>query len=208
MPEDEYIISSETDRQYRLVKMYVDVHSYLRDCFSRVALVCELVLLVFSVIACAFTFTGDDFYKPLGWNPTYFRYGLGAFSILSFCGSLVLLLLNPKSHANDHQEAARKWAIVLALFRKANMSGKLWQRSLIDELHREYYRTGEDVVSIPSTKFNKLKSKYLLKVELSKLKSEYVGCPRFLLWGMIRGKDTLRFLKDGNKPRCRDEKQY
>ena len=199
MPEEEYIVSPETDRQYRLIKMYVDVHAYLRDYYSRLAIVCELILLVFSVVACAFTFAGDEFCISLGWDPVWFKYGLGALSIFGFTGSLILLLLNPRGHANNHKEAVRKWVNLLASFRKSTKSEKLWQQSTVEILHKEYYQTADDTVSIPSTKFVKLKSRYLIKVQLSKLKSEFPGCPRLLLWIVVRAKDTLHFLKGPRK---------
>jgi hypothetical protein len=196
MPDSEYISSPETSRQFRLIKMYVDTHGHLRDKFNRFALLFELFLLIFSLIGCVFAFACDDFYTTIRTTPLAARLSLGIISIIAFIGSLFLLLFNPRGKAADHADALASWTKLLGRFRNSETKDDTWPKHLVAELGKEYYSTSEHTKPIPSNVFNKLKSKYLLKVQISKLKTKYVGCPRLFFWIYLRWKDSLRFSRD------------
>ena len=89
---------------------------------------------------------------------------------------------------------------MLALFRDAWNSDGTWDAEKIGRLNDEYWDADEHSVSLPSGgRFTKLKSKHLISVAISTLKSKYPGCPRFILWLIIRFGHTYQALKDSAK---------
>ena len=55
----------EIDRQYRVLRQTLGIHSILRDEYSRKSKLSEILLLLCSVIFCATTFASDELFEIL-----------------------------------------------------------------------------------------------------------------------------------------------
>lgn len=187
--------AKETSRQYRVARQTLAMHSDLRDQYDRLGRSIEIILLVFSALTACTTFAGDDFFRSLHVTPETGRLTLGLASALAFAGSLVLLLLDPRGKAATHGDAASKWSDVVLRFRRRKGNDEAWPADAASELADAYAQVCETTVAIPDAKFNRLKSRYLRKVEISQLKERFPGCPMVLLALFCRLRDTHGAIK-------------
>src|SRR5262249_54777463 len=65
-----------------------------------------------------------------------------------------------------------------------------WPEDKASELADAYAETCDTCEQIPERKFNRLKSRYLRKVEVSRLKDRHPGCPILILGLLCRLRDT------------------
>jgi hypothetical protein len=185
----------EIARQYRVAKQTLAMHADLRDTYTRIGLTVELVLLVFSALIARTTFAGDEFFGFLHVTPAKGRFAFGVVASLSFACSLVMLLLNPRGRAATHAESASRWSDVVLRFRRCRGEDDTWPAEVTSELAEAYAQVNKITASIPEAKFNRLKSRYLRKVEVSRLKDRYPGCPRIILAVLCRLRDTWRAVR-------------
>ena len=189
--------NEETERQYRVMRQTLDAHLFLRERYGRLATITHVTLLVCSVVFCATTFAPDDLYRWIGLKATSAKYVRGVASVVCFAISLVLLVLDFKGRAALHGAAHERWTRALTEFRQVQPNdGQEWPIKHRKRLCRAYWSADKESVRIPNGSFTSLKGKHLRKVEISKFKSRYPGCPRLVLWVWIRCRDTCRFLRE------------
>lgn len=186
------VSESEIDRQYRVLRQTLGMHAMLRDHYAYWDRIAQVVLLLCSVVFCATVFADDRLYAWFEVAPDDGRVILGITSITAFAASLALLLADWRRLSTRHRDAADKWSEVLRLFREARNDDGTWPSEQTDELNRVYWETDRNTVEIPEGRFNRLKARYLLKCEISKAKSENPGCPRLVLWLVLRLIDTAK----------------
>lgn len=189
------VAQKELARQYRVAKQTLAMHCDLRDWYSWLGFSVEVTLLAFSAIVSATTFSGDDFFKSLRLTPDTGRLMLGITSVIAFAGSLVLLVLDPRGRSATHADAATQWTNVVFRFRALRFDDDTWPPDVVKKLDATYAKACKTAAPIPDGKFNRLKSRYLRKVEISKLKETFPGCPILILTSLVRYRDTLRAAK-------------
>lgn len=182
--------AKEIAREFRVAQQTLSMHADLRDQYARLGLGVEILLLVFTTLASTTTFAGDEFYKALHVAPEVGRLLLGVASAVAFAGSLVLLLVDPKGRSARHGEIAGKWSALVLEFRRYKREDDTWPEDRARELADAYAETCDTCSPIPERKFNKLKSRYLRKVEVSRLKDRHPGCPIVVLGLLCRLRDT------------------
>jgi len=185
----------ETSREYRVAQQTLAMHADLRDQYARLGLGIEILLLAFTALSSTTTFAGDDFYKSMHVAPDTGRLLLGIASAIAFAGSLVLLLLDPRGKAATHADIAAKWSPVVLKFRRYKGQDDTWPADKATELADAYAETCDTCTPIPERKFNRLKSRYLRKIEVSRLKDKHPGCPILVLGLLCRLRDTHAAIK-------------
>jgi transcriptional regulator of acetoin/glycerol metabolism len=190
------VSTKEIERQFRVLQQTLSMHSQLRDSYSWKAIVVEVVLLIASVIFCSATFAADWVYERIGIAAKDGQLIVGVASVLSFAASLALLIVDWRGKASKHEHAAEQWSALLEEFRNSRSATGDWPEEHTRRLSDRYWETSRNSANLPERQFNKLKSKYLKKVEVSKLKSEYPGCPRFVLSMFFHFKDTSDAIRD------------
>lgn len=108
--------------------------------------------------------------------------GKGVLSAIAFLASLTSLRADWKGKSERHQSATRRLSDVLSTFRQSLKEDGTWNDELENDLHSIYNNGMNDIVEIPSNKFNRLKSRHLRKVELSKMLDKNPKTPLFILW--------------------------
>ena len=175
------------------------MHHTLRDAFHLRSRTAEISLLAASVVFLITTFASADFYQTLGLPSDLAIVVLGLASALAFIFSLALLLMDWRGEAARHGDAAKRWSEVLGLFRDTRSDNGDWPDNRGEELSAAYADAARNSVVIPDNKFNSLKVRYLLKVEISKLAQTFPGAPRFLLWIVVRVRGSYAVIRSGKE---------
>ena len=186
------ISEKETERQYRVLQQTLSAHSFLHDDYARNARWAKIVLTACSILFCATTFAGNDFYTTLGVSPDSGRFVVGLASIVAVIVSVTLLIINWEGKASRHGEDANTWSRALKEFRRYRRDDDSWPADKRVCLDIVYWDADHDSGNIPARRFNALKSRHLRKVAISQLKSDYPGCPRILLALFLRGRDIIK----------------
>lgn len=194
--------ATEIERQYRLVKQHLDMHSMLRDGYARRELAVQIVLFACATVFCATTFVTDSLFIRMGLAPDAVRLLLGIASISAFFCSIVLLMVDWKGQSARHGDAANRWSGVLRRYREARREDGSWSEIRHQELSDAYWSAADATIQIPSHRFNGLKARHLTKVEISKIQSVHPGAPKWLLSLVIRLRGAWAalwtILKSGN----------
>jgi hypothetical protein len=188
----EEVPERETKRQYRVLQQTLSAHAFLRDDYARNARWAKIALTAFSILFCATTFAGDEFYTTLGVDPDNGRFVVGLVSIAAVIVSVTLLIVDWDGKSERHKEDAKTWSAALKEFRMYRGDGDSWPADRRVHLNAVYWEADQNSSNIPARHFNVLKSRHLRKVAVSELKSDYPGCPRVLLSLFLRGRDTYR----------------
>ena len=175
----------EIKRQYRIIKQTLSMHADLRDFYSRASRAAQIVTLVASTFICAMTFASDQLYILLGISAAIGKVVVGFAGTTAFAASLSLLVLDWHGKAAAHREAAKMWSYALSKFRSKRNEERDWPNNSWIDLNEIYWHTNQYSIEVPSGKFNKLKTRYLRKVMISRLQSRYPGSPLFLVWFKI-----------------------
>ena len=157
------------------------------------------ILIACSIIFCATTFAGDDFFLTLGVQPNITRILLGIASVLALISSVILIVIDWEEKIIKHKEAVHKLKKINESFRENWGGENNWTDEIRAELNEKYWKANHDFIEIPDNKFNKFKSKYLIKVNVSKIKSKYPGCPILFIRIILFIRDTIRFLRSINQ---------
>lgn len=189
----------EIERQYRVAKQTMAMHADLRDQYARIGLFAEGLLLILSVVSGTTAFAGESFYERLGISPTTGQFGLGVLSVVSLASAIVLLACDPRGRSARHKDAADEWWQVVDGFRRQRNEDKSWPLDGVSSLAARYSQVCSRATPIPDRKFNSLKSRYLIKIAISRFKDSYPACPTAVLRVVIGVRDTFAAFRRGGK---------
>lgn len=190
------ISNKEIERQYRVLQQTLSMHCSLRDSYQFRSTSSQIIILISSAIICATTFASDDLYITLGLSPNKGSIFMGIAGVLAFAFSLALLVLDWAGQAAKHSDAAKRYTSVLEKFRTTRLNDSNWPEDQWISLSEAYWEANNESIEIPGKLFNKLKAEHLRKCNISQMKSKYPGCPRIILWVILRVKHTMDALKD------------
>lgn len=191
----------EINRKYRVLGQTLGMHAQLRERYQLRARIADVVLLVCAVVFCATTFAEARLFEFFGLASESSQVVLGIASIGVFIASLISTLVDWKGSAARHAEAVKKWSGVLEKFREAKSDDGGWAKADEQQLSQTYWEAARNTAPIPELMFNGLKARYLMKVRISTLISERPGCPRFVLWLLVRGTATAGAIGDLRRKR-------
>jgi hypothetical protein len=182
----------ETERQFRVLRQSLEMHSMLKDKYARRAKVSQILLLACSSIFVATRFSDDSLFLTLDISPDVGRVAVGIASVLAFITSLALLVQQWEGHARKHEDSAKQWSRALAEYRRFRCEDGTWPDDARNRLDAAYWTAAEASSPIPPREFNSLKAKHLMKTRVSDMKSRYPACPMWIL------KLKLAFADTGN----------
>lgn len=175
----------ELDRKYRVLNQTLSMHSMLKSRYERISLLLDLVLMACSLVFVTVAFVSDDIFEYFGFNPIDARYFLGVVAAIAFLASLTSLRADWKGKSERHQSATKRLSDVLSTFRQSLKEDGTWNNEQENDLHMIYINGMNDIVDIPTNKFNRLKSRHLRKVELSKMLDKNPRTPLSILWAIL-----------------------
>lgn len=180
----------ETKRQYRVIDQMISMHSMLRDRYHRRALILSCGLLAFSAILVACVFIGEDTLNILHLSPSLAKLCIGGSSVFLFILSLIEFRVDWAGCSRSHGDAANCLSRLKTKYRETNECAKN-NSEKYSALSNEYAGIMEQLPPIPDKAFNSLKSKHLLKLEISKRISESPRTPLLILRLVICIEGTL-----------------
>jgi hypothetical protein len=186
---------TEIERQFRVLRQTLFIHSYLRDNYKTKTTLLDIVIISASTIFCSATFASDQTFISLGLYPDNSKLFLKIISIIAFAASLILLIVDWKGKATLHKEAAQKFSEVLELFRSHRSVSKSWAINDFQLLSDSYWNVNRNTIHIPTKMFCKLKAKYLKQLKIGELLSENPGCPKFIINFKLTISSSLKYLK-------------
>jgi len=161
--------SEESGRQERLADQLLSMHSYLRDWHSRTAKAITSAILVLTALGATVAFAGGDVKLTiLGETATRATWA-GFLTFATFALVLVDLVLDQRGAAAAHSNAARRLSDLKARYRASE------NPETPARLTEHYVEVTTEIVEIPASSFNRLKSRHLRKVEISKILTEHKG---------------------------------
>jgi hypothetical protein len=173
--------SLEFERQKRVINMMITAHSSLRDRYLYISRLIDIMLIVVSVCLNAVVFVEDSFYRSFFEKPESVKLFLGIVSVTVFALSMIGILLNTKQKSENHKQAAIQLSILLHESRIIDdIADGVERNGKVSIFFQKYNQINSMIASIPNRDFNRLKSKHLRKVELSKFISQNAGLPFFL----------------------------
>ncbi len=181
----------EIERQYSVASQTLAMHHMLKDRYRFRARFAEILLLIASVVFCASTFASGETYGFFEIDALQTKFVLGIASVAAFAGALVLAVFDWPGKASRHEDATRKWTLVLQEFRESRGPDAGWPEDRREELSRAYWSANENTLPIPDADFNTLKSAYLTKVEASRLISRNPGLPSMFACFAVRARGTI-----------------
>jgi hypothetical protein len=181
-------MKEELERCRRVADQMVTAHSILRDRFARRALALDIAILILSAWVTTAAFIDPAIAHMISlWrlSPTI---SIGLVALVTFCLSLFQLKVDWKQRSDRHGQAARAYSTVKFILTRA-LDDTVASAPEQQEALERYYGIGEFHVPIPDGKFNRLKQKHLIKVEISKQLSVTPGASRLLIWLRICSRD-------------------
>lgn len=188
---------AEINRQFRVLRQTLDVHSFIRDRCVLWARLIQAALLLCSVVLCATTFASDDLYRWLGLEPADGRNTQGVVSVVTFAVTVLLLCVDLQGRAARENAAVERWSWVLKEFRQVQPEqGQEWPIVHRQRLHDAYWAADRESIKIPGSTFVRYKAKHLRKVEVSMLSGRYPGCPHTILGLVVLVRDIVGACRD------------
>ena len=170
----------ENKRLLRVIDSMLTSHSILQERYKLWACILDVVLVVASVLLLVTAFADPEMLKVLKISPSFAIIIERFSSVVVFIVSLIMLRVDWSGKAVSHGKA-RDSLIRL----KGETNAVLLDDSVSKEKLEKHSQlcsvTLGELCPIPERQFNKLKAKHLKKKELSKLISEYPGCPYYFL---------------------------
>lgn len=161
--------AAETSRQRRVTDQLLSMHSYLRDRKSRTAKAITASILVLTALGSTVAFACSDVKLTILGVTADRATWVGFLTFATFALVLVDLVLDQRGEAAAHADAARRLADLKARYRDSD------GRETADRLTEHYVEVTAEIVEVPAASFNRLKSRHLRKIEVSKLLSEHKG---------------------------------
>jgi hypothetical protein len=170
MPEFD---AHDVKRRRNIVDMMLTAHSVLRDRYERRSTGLTLLIMGLSIAATGVAFIGGERDATIGPFTARVQVWVGLLSCFIFFLSIVELLVEWRRRAWAHDEAAQRLADLKAKYRqirKVPDNDALVESDfdLPDEYDHTMDALGALRVPIPESKFNRLKARHLIKVEVSK----------------------------------------
>ncbi len=159
----------EHARQRRVTDMLVSMHSDLRDTYARRATATTSAILVLTALGATAAFAnGAVPLTILGLSAARATWA-GFLTFGTFALVLVDLVLDHRGAESRHADAAKRLAELKARFREP------YDPATAASLAQRYEEVTDEVEQIPGRSFDRLKSRHLRKVEVSRLLSQHPG---------------------------------
>ena len=192
---------SEFKKQAKVIDMMITMHSILAHRHARWSKILDFGIFAFSIILVSFTFLDPAVLSYSHIKPEVARIVIGLSSILIFLMSILSLIVDWKGKAVRHSDGFQKLVELKTKWKNVLTNFEEIEKKDLREFINKSSLIVSQLIPIPDTCFNKLKSHHLKKIELSKMISKHPGSTFFILrLKMLWNKNfILLFNKDVEK---------
>ena len=178
-------MTTENDRQYRVIDQSLSSYATLRDRCECRAHTLNVTLVGVSLFLCSFAFMGDNVIASLGYDPSITRFTTGIISAVILVLSVMEYVVEWKRQAARYGDAAGRLASLKALYRQAFSEGNCGP-DIYQRLTGEYNKVMATLPPIPNREFTGLKAAHEFKRLLSQRISDNPKAPRWVLRLQLR----------------------
>ena len=178
--------TEESDRQYRVIDQMTTMHAWLRDRYSRRALLLNTTQIGLSLFLCVSAFVVDEVFVSLGLEAARARLVIGLAAACVLIVAITEFRVDWRGKAFGHANAVRELSELKATYRRA------WQRrdsgvpGDAETLTEEYERVMALAPSVPERQFIGLKGRHEFKRMLSEEVSRNPAVPVWMTWVRLR----------------------
>lgn len=170
----------EIQKISRTADMQISAHARLRDYYSELAVLLDVVMLLLAILLNATLFLTSD-QGRIAIAGTAISAWIRWLALILFIFTVLQLRIDWKGTAEKHRQAVSAFTVIKRMCRELALSGKdsdpIAQQTVLDQ----YRALVENVVSIPEDKFLKLKKHHLVKVEISRYLDGHPGASLLIL---------------------------
>lgn len=194
-------LATEVERRRRVCEMMITMHSTLRDRYATSAMFIDLLIFLSAIVIAALTFVDPNIVARISWSADSARIAIGVIAIVTVFASVVTWRVNWKGRADAHDRAAYAYSKIMFRIRDINSDTDLRE---IERVLMQYEEIGMSTISVPDSKFLSLKSRYLKKVQLSRMLDRTPGAFLPLVSLRLKLRHTSRAMKDVAGGKCKD----
>ncbi|MCY4580336.1 MAG: hypothetical protein OXD31_14995 [Chloroflexi bacterium] len=148
------------------------MHSILRDDYAKRGLLLDSMIVLTSIIIAALAFFDPSLLNWISIPDQSIKIAIGVLAIIAFFVSVIAWRVDWKAKADAHGRAAAAYTTVK--FNLTAIDPELDANEL-ERLLSQYEEISKNSIVIPDSKFLSLKSKHLIKVELSRVLNRSPG---------------------------------
>ena len=143
----------------------ITAHSLLRDGFTKKATRLDLTVFFSSIVIAALALVDPNLLQWLPWHPDSTRVAIGFLALAIFFCSIVAWRVDWKDKAGAHERAASEYTKVKFSLDAIDMET---DPSEVEGVFIQYEEISRTAIKIPESRFIALKSRHLLKKQLSR----------------------------------------
>jgi len=152
----------------RVANQNADMHSAETDRYEFWSLILNCFVLVFSAFLLSLSLASEDFIdRTVHICPDLYKWVLGILAFLNFSITLILLAWRPDQKAAQHRQALSHFARIRHRIDIVLSDGEQIKKEAMEAIINDYMNT-DYLPKISDSRFNKLKQKHLVKVDISK----------------------------------------
>lgn len=152
----------------RVANQNADMHSAETDRYEFYSLFLNCFVLVFSAFLLSLSLASEEFIeRTIFLTPDLYKWVLAILAFLNFSITLILLAWRPDSKAAQHKAALAHFARSRHRIDIALSDNEHLKKEEVETIINEYMDT-EHLPKISDKRFNKLKQRHLVKVNISK----------------------------------------
>lgn len=185
-------LALERDRRYRVADTLTTAHSLLRDHYVRRAILLDLIVLFSSIVIAALAFVDPKLLLWLPWSSDSSRIAIGVLAIVAFFASIFAWRVDWKGRADAHDRAASAYA--KAKFGLDTIHPEMDGQD-VARVFLQFEEIGTNSIKVPESKFVSLKSRHLLKKQLSHILDRNPAASVRLVKLRLFVRHTLRALR-------------
>jgi len=156
------------DNTKRVANQNADMHSAEADRYESFSLFLNCFVLVFSAFLLSLSLASEDFIaRTIYLTPDLYKWALAILAFLNFSITLILLTWRPASKAAQHREALAHFARLRHRIDIILSDGEHIKKEDVEAIINEYMNT-DHLPKISDNRFNKLKQRHLVKIDISK----------------------------------------
>jgi hypothetical protein len=172
-PTDISNLERQVKNQARIVDQSMSMQSVLRDRDTRIGTAFLCGIIGFSIVGAGLAFAGtEEGLKILGVRAARATW-IAWLTIGTTILAIVELIVDRRGAAQRRDAAVRTLASLKAEFAESRATGLSVEKAA--RLAERYGQAMESIPPVPERLFNRLKSKHLMKIEISKLLSSHPG---------------------------------
>lgn len=172
---------SELKKQAKVIDMMITMHSILANRYARKAKILEIGMFTGSIVLLSTVFLDPSILRYFHLEPETTRIIIGLSSIIIFFLSILSLIVDWKGRSVQHRDGFSTLVGLKSEYREILSSDENDENNNYKEFAKRSSLITRQIIPIPDSNFNNLKSYHYRKIEISKMIRSNPGSSIYLL---------------------------